>query len=161
MSVMSPTAWRLVPRAAVWRTSCRERQPGFTLIEVLVALVILAIGALGVTAVQIRGLRFGHDAYLRSQATILAYDITERLRANADNAASYVSSADPAGTCSATAAGITNDLNCWYERIAQTLPGASAAIAPVAGNAGAYRITISWLDRDSGSTLAQQWEVEP
>ena len=42
---------------------------GFSLMEVLVALLVLAIGLLGLAALQARGVKFNHDAYLRSQAT--------------------------------------------------------------------------------------------
>jgi type IV pilus assembly protein PilV len=52
------------------------------LIEVLVAIVILAIGLLGLAALQSNGLRGSQESYLRTQATLLASDITDRMRAN-------------------------------------------------------------------------------
>jgi type IV pilus assembly protein PilV len=55
---------------------------GFTLIEVLVAVLVLAIGLLGLAALQVTGLRNNHSAYLRSQATTLALDMADRMRAN-------------------------------------------------------------------------------
>ena len=55
---------------------------GFSLIEVLVALVVLSVGLLGLAALQQNAVRFNHDAYLRSQATVLAYDIADRIRGN-------------------------------------------------------------------------------
>ncbi|MBI5462892.1 MAG: type IV pilus modification protein PilV [Gammaproteobacteria bacterium] len=57
-------------------------QRGFTLLEVLIAVVVLSIGLLGVAGLQAFGLRNNQDAYMRSQATILATDIAERMRAN-------------------------------------------------------------------------------
>ena len=60
---------------------CR-RESGFSLIEVLVALLVLSIGLLGLAALQAQGLRFNHDAYVRTQATNLAYDIVDRMRVN-------------------------------------------------------------------------------
>lgn len=54
-------------------------QVGFTLIEALVAVVVLAIGLLGVAALQIKALQSAHVSYQRSIATIAAQDITERL----------------------------------------------------------------------------------
>ena len=54
----------------------------FLLIEVLVALVVLSVGLLGLAALQQNAVRFNHDAYLRSQATVLAYDIADRIRGN-------------------------------------------------------------------------------
>lgn len=55
---------------------------GFTLIEVLIAVVILSIGLLGMAGIQVQGLRGTTSSTLRSQATILANDIAERVRVN-------------------------------------------------------------------------------
>lgn len=142
-------------------TSKRRAGRGFTLVEVLVALVILAIGFLGLTALQARGLKFTHDAYIRSQATVLAYDIVERIRNNVDNADDYIAATDPAGNCVAAGVGVTNDLNCWYESLAAELPQGTGTIAVDPGNANGYLVTISWLDRESQANKTQQWAVEP
>lgn len=55
---------------------------GFTLLEVLVALSILTVGLLGLAMLQTVGMRFNTNSYSRTQATYLAYDIAERMRAN-------------------------------------------------------------------------------
>lgn len=55
---------------------------GFTLVEVLVALLILSIGLLGLAGLQAGGLRSNHSAYLRSQAVMLAHDMADRMRSN-------------------------------------------------------------------------------
>lgn len=55
---------------------------GFTLVEVLVAVVVLAIGLLGLASLRVASLHFNHSAYLRSQATLMAYDMAERMKAN-------------------------------------------------------------------------------
>ncbi len=68
----------------------RSRQSGFSLLEVLIAIVITSIGLLGLAAMQATGLRNNHSAYHRSQATVLAYDIADRMRSNASSMASYV-----------------------------------------------------------------------
>lgn len=57
---------------------------GFTLIEVLITVVILSIGLLGMAGIQIQGLRGTTGSAVRSQATILANDIAERIRMNTD-----------------------------------------------------------------------------
>ena len=59
------------------------RQSGMTLIETLVALLVLSIGLLRCrAALQMTSLRNNHAAHTRSQATALAYDIADRMRAN-------------------------------------------------------------------------------
>jgi len=61
-------------------THCR--QAGFSLIEILVTMVVLSIGLLGVAGMQASGLRNNHAAYTKTQATNLAMDMAERIRAN-------------------------------------------------------------------------------
>lgn len=59
-----------------------NKDQGFTLIEVLIAVLVLSIGLLGLAALQATSLRNNHSGYLRSQATLLAYDMIDRMRAN-------------------------------------------------------------------------------
>jgi len=56
---------------------------GFTLIEILVTVVILAVGLLGMAGLQLTGMRNNQSTYLRTQAALLANDMGERMRANA------------------------------------------------------------------------------
>lgn len=58
------------------------RQRGATLIEVLVAMLVLSVGLLGLAGMQMTALKSNQSAYYRSQATVLAYDIIDRMRAN-------------------------------------------------------------------------------
>ncbi len=58
-------------------------QHGFSLIEVLVALFVLSIGLLGLAGLQTLGLKFNTQSYQRTQAVLNAYDIVDRIRANA------------------------------------------------------------------------------
>lgn len=57
-------------------------QGGFSLMEILASLTILAFGLLSLASLQANSLRNNQSAYLRSQATYLAYDILDRMRAN-------------------------------------------------------------------------------
>ncbi len=109
---------------------------GFTLIEVLIAMLILAIGLLGLAGLQATSLRNNMSAYNRSQATLLAYDMADRMRANvadtsdlADQTASIYNTMVPtaatvqnncklvAGACTA-AQMAQNDLFEWNRSIA-------------------------------------------
>jgi len=60
----------------------RKISDGFTLIEILIAVVILSIGLLGMAGIQIKGLRGTTSSNQRSQAALLANDIAERIHVN-------------------------------------------------------------------------------
>lgn len=120
----------------------RAEQPadsrGFSLIEVLISLVILAGGLLGMTALQHEALKYNHAAFTESQAMFLIGDIVERIRANR-TAANYAVgfNEDPptattncsTGTCNASEMARW-DLNQWRNRIenAAYLPNGESAI---------------------------------
>ncbi|GMQ96709.1 MAG: type IV pilus modification protein PilV [Gammaproteobacteria bacterium] len=129
------------------------RSRGFTLIEVMVTLLILTIGLLGVAAMQVQGLKFNHDSYLRTQISNLATDIADRMRMNSTNAANYVGNytAPQANACNvAAAAGAVNDLACWRETVDEVLPGGTQAnIVASATIATGYDINIVWTDREN------------
>lgn len=59
-----------------------RRNQGLTLIEVLISMIILAIGLLGLASLQIVALRESQDAYSMEQAVLLATDMQARMRSN-------------------------------------------------------------------------------
>lgn len=153
---------------------------GFSLIEVLIALIVLAIGLLGLASLQMTSLQFTGDAYLRSQATVLAYEITDKMRSNigAVNAGSYdvldytaannavsTYNACKTGSCKCEGSACTTanlviyDLGTWYERLDRELPGSTAKRATIEGLGNReFRITIRWNERDLNRE--QQWVVK-
>lgn len=69
------------------RSQCRSRlilnnNHGFTLIEVLVSLIIIAVGLLGLAAMQIHSMQGNNGSVLRTQANLIANDIATRMRVN-------------------------------------------------------------------------------
>lgn len=129
--------------------------------EVLVAVLVLGIGLLGVAALQARSMQFNHDAYLRSQATIIAQDIVDRMRMHRGTSGNLYTAGDPGGTCGLAAssltdasskrASVTNDLNCWFDELGARLPGGTGAIVRDATDTTLYTITVSWLDREQSA----------
>ncbi len=81
------------------------REAGFTLIEILIALVIFSIGLLGLAGMQLRGAEGTNMAYFRSQATLIANDMAERLHANQGGAydANAYTNLSSAGICGGAA----------------------------------------------------------
>ena len=57
-----------------------KQQTGFTLMEILVAIVVLSIGLLGIAGLQMQGTRHVHDAQLHTLAAIQAEDMADRMR---------------------------------------------------------------------------------
>ena len=125
-----------------------NKNAGFTLIEVLIAMVVLAVGLLGLAGLQATSLRNNLSAYNRSQATQLAYDLADRMRANVAGKATYTAMLPSAATvkssCLSTsgcsiADMATNDLYEWNcavaggcenntSPIAATLPGGQGIV---------------------------------
>jgi len=98
-----------------------DGEQGFTLIEVLVTVLVLALGLLGMAGLQSLGIRNTHSAYLLSQATAEAYNILDCIRANrtAAEAGAYNISLGSTPSGASLAAG---DLANWKARLANVLP---------------------------------------
>jgi len=123
------------------RSKIRGVQSGVTLIEVMVALLVLAIGLLGFAGMQTKGIVTGRQAYLHSTAAFLAEDMAERIRANVKQAASYSMAFGDAGqnnhcdTTSCTDAQmIAWDQFKWQSQIARVLPNGFGQISTVQGS---------------------------
>ena len=135
-------------------------QRGTTLLEVLVTIVILAIGLLGLAGLQARLQSSEMEAYQRAQALVLINDMASRIATNRSNAADYVTgSGNPLGagmTCpAATAAQQGRDAREWCEALqgaGESLAGSNVG-AMVGGRGcvevipsipGAYLVTVAW-----------------
>lgn len=145
-------------------TSTRSRQRGLGLLEVLVSIVVLALGLLGLAALQITALKGGHGAYLRSQASLLAYDMGDRLRAARDTGApNYVVALGEPPVCDRTFVPEEGtplpaaDVAEWRNALACLLPAGNGSVTRV-GVTAVYDISVQWTDREAdagGSTNAQ------
>ena len=126
------------------------KHTGFSLVELLVALVVASIGLLGVASLSLQATRYNLDAKLRNQATVLASDMADRIRANPAVAITNYPAAG-AGTnnncdtvttpCSA-AQRAAQDVWEWNAEVAQ-LPGGSGTIAAAAPD---LTVTVQWSE---------------
>ena len=131
-------------------------QAGFTLIEVMVAAVVIAIGLLGVVALHLEALRTTRMALARTQAVALAADLADRIRAHPAPAQAY----DCGGDCAAGDGGdaqATADLDDWLAKVGARLPDGVAAVSYAAGAPSHYRIQLRWTD---GGAVAAEHRLE-
>ena len=131
---------------------CYALKGGFTLIEVLIAILILALGLLGMSSMMMHSMSFNHSASLRSQAIIQAYDVVDRMRANRPAAQNgnynrVLGDAAPGGASRAE-----QDLAAWLANLGVLLPNGDGAIT-VANNV--FTVTIQWSD-DSAADRASE-----
>lgn len=134
-----------------------SRLRGASLIEVLIAVLVLAIGMLGIAAMQSISLRNSMSALERSQATVQTYAILDSMRANLDVARAGGYSHSMTTACTAPAAGTTlvsRDINFWLTSLRDTL--GPTACGGITCAAGICEISIRWNDeRGSGGAATQ------
>lgn len=154
-----------------------QSESGFTLLEVLIAVVILSIGLLGLAGLQATSLRNNQDALNRSHEALLAYDMIDRMRANmpAVNTGDYhLPTATQDADCTNPATGCTpaemadHDYFEWLATITAELPAGEGVVCrtstPTAGtgiavhgcdNSGNYVIKLWWDDDRDPATGKQ------
>lgn len=141
-----------------------RRQRGTSLIEVLVTIVILAIGLLGLAGLQSRLQASEMESYQRAQALVLLNDMASRIEANRAQAAAYVTGTTATGTATPLGAGMTcpaagtsqlsQDVAEWCDGLqgAAETSGANMVGAMVGGRGcvettatpGEYLVTVAW-----------------
>lgn len=134
-----------------------RQSAGIALIEVLITFFVLAIGLMGMAGLQVKSLQFNQGAYQRSQATVAAYDILERMRINRAQARvdAYEVDFGDAGVGNSIAA---QDLNDWLSNLSNNLPEGEGAIACDAQNL--CTVSIRWRDRFSNDESQDApWET--
>ena len=149
----------------------KTNQTGFTLLEVMIALVIFSIGLLGLAGMQAAGVRNNQISYSRTVATQLVYDMADRIRNNPT--ANYETTAPAAapncvtGTCtSIQLAGfdktewntaINNPVvNPAIKNSASALRNAAGFITQLTTATGItfYRVSVTWDESSSGPSTA-------
>jgi type IV pilus assembly protein PilV len=139
-----------------------KKNTGFTLIEVLVAMLVLAVALLGLAGLQAASLKNNQSAYNRSQASQLAYDIADRMRANSTESHGYTSiQAEDAvkkdqctqvSTSCTTADMASNDLYEWNLAIKNSLPSTpnTPATGAITTSGNGFTAIIRWDDDRDG-----------
>lgn len=126
-----------------------QKQLGVSLIEILVAILILSFGLLGVAGLMTTGMKNTQSSQYRTQASFLAYDMAERMRTNRQAALN----GDYAATNPSGIAG--DDIDEWQTAVA-TLPAGAGFVAM--SNTTFFTITIQWDDsKATGGGTADQF----
>ncbi len=165
----------------VTHAALRGRAAGFSMVESLVALLVLSIGLLGIAGLFVESVRNSRTALLRTQAINLVGDMADRIRANAGARDAYdldayggdpaeracAPTADVAGDNCSSAALAEDDLARWVAAVRAALPafedGPAQADVEFLGPAAAgapdrYRITVSW--REPGEDLPLSYRTD-
>ena len=134
-------------------------QSGLTLIETLVALVVLSVGLLGIAALQVQGMSAGLTAGYRSHAANLAADMAERIRSNPFGLDAYAGTGSDNG-CAATAGDsldctpqqmAAHDLFLWDRAIRASLPDGDWRIEVDSDSAPpGYELQVTWMEPRHG-----------
>jgi len=162
------------------KTYQKKSVAGFSMIEMLIAIIVLSVGLIGIAALQARGQQFNYVAYVRTQASFLAYDIMDRMRLNqkahsgdtgidikstylnqvssARSAAADVGSLEP--NCDRSPCSYQQlaqyDLASWFKALQDNLPDGDAEIKK---EGDSLRIIVKWAEsRDPSAQLTtQEW----
>lgn len=131
------------------------QQHGFTLLEILISLFVLSIGLLGIAGMQLGGMQATKSAFIRTQATLAAYDIVDRMRTNPDalSAGAYdnidSTSLPTRPDCIYTSLGCSSaglaieDLYEWSETSIALLPSATGTVVK---DVDVYNIAVNWAE---------------
>ena len=149
----------------------RRRMAGVSMVEALVAVVIISVGMLGIAGMYLASLQAGRSANLRVQALNLTTDLADRIRANRSGLVNYQVASDGLGkehdcqTVSCTAKDLAeNDLFLWKRAISAALPANANGRVTFTDNAAPapdrYTIVVTWREPNSDVDATNTMIVE-
>lgn len=139
-------------------SAASRAQRGISLIEVLITVLVLAVGLLGLAGLQLTSLRNNQSAMERSVGVVQSYSIIEAIRADPDSAKlgrfNVALDNEPSGSTFPA-----NSLTIWREQIKSNL--GDAAVGAVSCNSTRCTVTVQWDDsRGTDGSATQQITTE-
>lgn len=150
------------------RIKHEKSQHGFSMIEVLISVLVISIGLLGMAGLQTTGIQQSHNSYLKTQASMLAYDMADRMRSNLVGVAAGHYDAVDNGTldliadepeCADTNACTASEIAAIdvYQWTSSDAGGSLASSLPsghgmVSNDGGIFTITVLWDENRTGNT---------
>jgi type IV pilus assembly protein PilV len=141
------------------------RQTGFSLVEVLIALVIMSVGMLGIATLFVQSMQAGRTSMFRHHAVTLAGDVADRIRANPRAGIAYQGLGADNG-CVATgndcneAAMAANDIFLWDRQVADSLPnGAVTVTFDDTVSPPSYTIRVDWDEPGEDPNSPLNYEI--
>jgi len=137
-----------------------KRIDGFTLVEVLIALIILSVGMLGIAGLYVHSMQAGRTSLFRHHAVTLAGDVADRIRANPLAGAAYgLAGADNScvngGIDCSPAQMAGNDIFLWDQQATDTLPNGTVTVVFDNGVVPwTYQITVAWDEPGENMTYS-------
>ncbi|HLT90825.1 MAG TPA: type IV pilus modification protein PilV [Woeseiaceae bacterium] len=147
------------------------RHAGFSLVEVLIALIVMSVGMLGIAGVYVHGMQAGRTSLFRHHAIALAGDVADRIRANPLAGASYTDTGPVTSapnslclTALCTAEEIAaSDIWSWDRQARDTLPDGDVLVSYAApagsGSPALYTVTITWSEAGETPSYAIEFPV--
>ena len=146
----------------------RRSLGGFTLVEVLIALIIMSVGMLGIASLYVQSMQAGRTSLFRHNAVTLAGDVADRIRANRTAGATYENPVGADRNCIAAGANCSaddmamHDILIWQQQAQDTLPNGSVII--VFNNVvtpPTYTIQVTWDEPGVPQNYTVQIPVSP
>ena len=166
-------------QSTILRDTQANCERGFSLIEVLIALLVLSIGLLGIAGLQTYSLKFNHQSYERTQATILISEMFEKILANptaaatgtfisplASTSTSYASYGGCPAACATPAELATYELFLWKSALenpkvlAQGQGSIARVVDPTYADAQLFDINVRWMENDLQMTQSMQVRIK-
>ncbi len=132
----------------------KSQQRGVTIIESMIALLVISVGLLGIAALQLTSMKQNNTALQNSKAVWIAYTMADRVRANSNSFVNYAgidTTGDYNQECTAAPCSalelVEADADDWVDEVS-VLPSGRGQIA---GNATTLTITVMWDDEGTGA----------